>query len=102
MFAVRLILVLDDNVPPYHLRRMARIVDELSKNPHAVNVSEIPGQGHWFNGVVDDPILQVYAFPIVTSFSTSCDPLPSSIFSTSLPTSDFSFGSSHYSNYSAS
>lgn len=38
---------------------MARLVDELSKNPHTVQVSEIPGQGHWFNGVVDDPILQV-------------------------------------------
>ena len=39
---------------------MARLVDELSSDPHAVQVSEIAGQGHWFNGVVDDPILQVY------------------------------------------
>ncbi len=52
----------DDNVPPYHLRRMARLVDELSNNPHNTQVSEIPGQGHWFNGVVDDPVLQVCQF----------------------------------------
>eukprot|EP01111_Echinosteliopsis_oligospora_P017770 TRINITY_DN7825_c0_g1_i2.p1 TRINITY_DN7825_c0_g1~~TRINITY_DN7825_c0_g1_i2.p1 ORF type:complete len:706 (+),score=177.42 TRINITY_DN7825_c0_g1_i2:3-2120(+) len=50
----------DDNVPPYHLRRMARLVDELSGNPHNTLVSEIPGQGHWFNGVVDDPIIQAF------------------------------------------
>eukprot|EP00026_Physarum_polycephalum_P007962 Phypoly_transcript_08035.p1 GENE.Phypoly_transcript_08035~~Phypoly_transcript_08035.p1 ORF type:complete len:482 (+),score=53.17 Phypoly_transcript_08035:136-1446(+) len=64
----------DDNVPPYHLRRMARIVDELSKNPHTVQVSEIPGQGHWFNGVVDDPILQKF---FNEHYSLTLPPLPS-------------------------
>jgi len=48
----------DDNVPPYHLRRMARIVDQLSANTKAVEISEIPGEGHWFDGVVDDDIMQ--------------------------------------------
>lgn len=50
----------DTNVPPYHLRRMARLVDQLSADPTHTQVSEIPGQGHWFNGVVDDAIMQKF------------------------------------------
>jgi len=52
---------------------MARLVDELSKNPHAVNVSEIPNVGHWFNGVVDDPILQKF---FNAHYSTALPQLP--------------------------
>eukprot|EP01121_Diplochlamys_sp_Union-15-3_P012851 TRINITY_DN3907_c0_g1_i1.p1 TRINITY_DN3907_c0_g1~~TRINITY_DN3907_c0_g1_i1.p1 ORF type:complete len:881 (+),score=163.93 TRINITY_DN3907_c0_g1_i1:359-2644(+) len=48
----------DHNVPPYHLRRMARIVDQLSGNPNLVEVSEVPGKDHWFDGVVDGPVMQ--------------------------------------------
>eukprot|EP01112_Ceratiomyxa_fruticulosa_P022069 TRINITY_DN7980_c1_g1_i1.p1 TRINITY_DN7980_c1_g1~~TRINITY_DN7980_c1_g1_i1.p1 ORF type:complete len:875 (+),score=198.67 TRINITY_DN7980_c1_g1_i1:181-2805(+) len=52
----------DDNVPPFHLKRMARLVQELSHNASTAiaQVSEIPGQGHWFNGVVDDAIMQAF------------------------------------------
>jgi hypothetical protein len=48
----------DDNVPPYHLRRMARIVDELNGNPNTVKISEVPGQGHWWWGITDDDVMQ--------------------------------------------
>jgi dipeptidyl aminopeptidase/acylaminoacyl peptidase len=50
----------DDNVPPYHLRRMARLVDEISRNTQATKISEIPNVGHWFDGVVDDSVIQVH------------------------------------------
>jgi len=51
---------LDDNVPPTHLRRMNRLYDQLNHNPTLGTVSEIPGEGHWFNGVVDDDIMQAF------------------------------------------
>eukprot|EP00027_Filamoeba_sp_ATCC50430_P017008 CAMPEP_0168576048 /NCGR_PEP_ID=MMETSP0413-20121227/20026_1 /TAXON_ID=136452 /ORGANISM="Filamoeba nolandi, Strain NC-AS-23-1" /LENGTH=644 /DNA_ID=CAMNT_0008609671 /DNA_START=1 /DNA_END=1933 /DNA_ORIENTATION=- len=47
----------DDNVPPYLMRRMARLVDELTGNPDYVTVSEVPNEGHWWDGVVDDSIM---------------------------------------------
>eukprot|EP01132_Coremiostelium_polycephalum_P005382 gene5382-6715_t len=49
----------DDNVPPYHLRRMNRLYDQVNGNGVGV-VSEIPGQGHWFSGVVDDATMQAF------------------------------------------
>eukprot|EP00742_Colponemidia_sp_Colp-10_P005048 GILJ01005393.1.p1 GENE.GILJ01005393.1~~GILJ01005393.1.p1 ORF type:complete len:925 (+),score=98.11 GILJ01005393.1:392-2776(+) len=42
----------DDNVPPWHLRRFARLLNQ--REPGSVHVSEVPGQGHWWDGVVDD------------------------------------------------
>eukprot|EP01133_Synstelium_polycarpum_P013893 gene13893-16389_t len=51
---------IDDNVPPYHLRRMTRLYDELSRNATAGLLSMVPGEGHWFNGVVDDAIMQSF------------------------------------------
>jgi len=41
----------DQSVPPWHLRRMSRIL--LEEGVHST-VSEIPGKGHWWGGVVDD------------------------------------------------
>eukprot|EP01125_Pyxidicula_operculata_P009720 TRINITY_DN318_c2_g1_i1.p1 TRINITY_DN318_c2_g1~~TRINITY_DN318_c2_g1_i1.p1 ORF type:complete len:777 (+),score=119.56 TRINITY_DN318_c2_g1_i1:180-2510(+) len=49
---------LDDNVPPFHMRRMARLLDQLNGNSNFVEVSEVPGEGHWFDGVVDGPPMQ--------------------------------------------
>ncbi|EGC29252.1 hypothetical protein DICPUDRAFT_99888 [Dictyostelium purpureum] len=50
----------DDNVPPYHLRRLNRLYNQLNHNPTKGIVSEIPGEGHWFNGVVDDATMQAF------------------------------------------
>lgn len=47
----------DTNVPPYHLRRMGRLQYEQGGD---VIVSEIPGQPHWWNGVVDDAQMQQF------------------------------------------
>eukprot|EP00026_Physarum_polycephalum_P002438 Phypoly_transcript_02444.p1 GENE.Phypoly_transcript_02444~~Phypoly_transcript_02444.p1 ORF type:complete len:863 (+),score=95.22 Phypoly_transcript_02444:156-2744(+) len=69
----------DPTVPPWNLRRMSRLIDQLSANPSAVEISEIPGEGHWFNGVVDDAVMQAFfdkaaaAVPQVpTQFSIAC------------------------------
>ncbi|EFA78494.1 transmembrane protein [Heterostelium album PN500] len=51
---------IDDNVPPYHLRRMVRLYDEINHNSSAGIISEVPGEGHWFNGVVDDAFMQAF------------------------------------------
>jgi hypothetical protein len=45
----------DDNVPPYEMRRMARL--QMMQGGNA-QISEVPGEGHWFNGVVDDATMQ--------------------------------------------
>ncbi|KAJ3196267.1 hypothetical protein HK101_009532 [Irineochytrium annulatum] len=50
----------DDNVPPLNTRRLVRLVNEWNRNPVSVNISEVPGQGHWFEGVVGDDILQEF------------------------------------------
>lgn len=41
----------DDNVPPWHLRRMVRILEGFGVD---ATLSEIPGKGHWWTGVADD------------------------------------------------
>jgi pimeloyl-ACP methyl ester carboxylesterase len=51
---------LDDNVPPFHLKRMARVVDQLSGHPNYVQISEVAGQGHWWWGVTDDATMQSF------------------------------------------
>ncbi|KAJ3406170.1 hypothetical protein HDV05_006128 [Chytridiales sp. JEL 0842] len=50
----------DDNVPPLNTRRVIRLVNEWNRNPGYADISEIPGQGHWFDGVVDDDEIQQF------------------------------------------
>ncbi|KAI9202381.1 uncharacterized protein BJ171DRAFT_514823 [Polychytrium aggregatum] len=50
----------DDNVPPLHTRRIVRMVNEWNQMPNSIEFSEIPGQGHWFDGVVDDDETQQF------------------------------------------
>lgn len=47
----------DDSVPPWHLRRMARLIEEQGG---AAVVSEIPGKGHWWGGVVHDGEMEAF------------------------------------------
>ena len=49
------------------------MVDTLSGVPGTVQVSEIPGQGHWFDGIVDDTIMQTF---FNTHFSYNLPSLP--------------------------
>ncbi|KAI9005078.1 hypothetical protein DFJ74DRAFT_692756 [Hyaloraphidium curvatum] len=53
----------DDNVPSHNLRRFFRILRSLGKaagTSASVELSEIPGVGHWFDGVVDDDEIQAF------------------------------------------
>jgi len=50
----------DTNVSPWNLRRFARIVAQHNGDPASVPVNEIPGQPHWWGGVVDDAFMQSY------------------------------------------
>lgn len=53
----------DDNVPPTNLRKFVRLLkeNEMYHNVSSVvGLSEIPGKGHWFDGVVDDDVLQKF------------------------------------------
>lgn len=45
---------IDDNVSPWHPRRMARIHAQISGNMSDSIVSEIPGVGHWWDSILND------------------------------------------------
>ncbi|KAF2073976.1 hypothetical protein CYY_004721 [Polysphondylium violaceum] len=77
---------IDDNVPPTHLRRMNRLYDQLNHNPTLGIVSEIPGEGHWFNGVVDDATMQAFFDKHVLA---GIPPLPSTFMVTTLNPGSF-------------
>ncbi len=47
----------DESVPPWHLRRMSRMLLEEEVDS---SVSEIPGKGHWWGGVVDDEEMNIF------------------------------------------
>ncbi|MCH7494151.1 DUF2817 domain-containing protein, partial [bacterium] len=47
----------DDSVPPWHLRRMARLIEEQGGD---ATVSEIAGKGHWWGGVVHDEEMEAF------------------------------------------
>eukprot|EP01133_Synstelium_polycarpum_P008939 gene8939-10482_t len=68
----------DTNVNPWHSRRMARMVAEQSDNPAAVIISEVPNEGHWFDGILGDNYMQAYYDSIVSS-GLQLPPLPKSI-----------------------
>ncbi|KAF9103079.1 hypothetical protein BGX27_010744 [Mortierella sp. AM989] len=47
----------DDNVPPFNSRKLVRLGQENAHNLSAISLSEIPGAGHWFTGVLHDDIM---------------------------------------------
>ncbi|KAI8092831.1 uncharacterized protein BX664DRAFT_328258 [Halteromyces radiatus] len=44
----------DDNVPPLHSRKYVRLLNEYSKNPNLIKLSEVEGKGHWWDTVLND------------------------------------------------
>jgi pimeloyl-ACP methyl ester carboxylesterase len=50
----------DDDVSPWFPRKMARIYDQISGQSHAATVSEVPGQGHWFDGIFGGDEVQAF------------------------------------------
>ncbi|KAF9912082.1 hypothetical protein EC991_001028 [Linnemannia zychae] len=47
----------DDNVPPFHSRKMVRLGQENAHNTTGIRLSEVSGQGHWFTGVLQDEVM---------------------------------------------
>jgi hypothetical protein len=77
---------LDNNVPPFHLKRMARIHNQINSDPTWTVISEIPGESHWWGGVVDDAAMQAFFDKHVNK---SLPPLPNSFTVSTLSPSDF-------------
>ncbi|CAO3566462.1 unnamed protein product [Mortierella alpina] len=50
----------DDNVPPLNSRKLVRLGQENAHNLSALSLSEIPGAGHWFEGVLHDNVMQAF------------------------------------------
>jgi hypothetical protein len=50
----------DEDVNPWHPRRMIRLYNQISASSDAGNVSEVPGKPHWFDGIMDDVEMQKY------------------------------------------
>ncbi|KAF8938527.1 hypothetical protein BGZ58_000719 [Dissophora ornata] len=50
----------DDNVPPFNSRKMVRLGQENAHNLSAISLSEIPGGGHWFDGILNDEAMQTF------------------------------------------
>ncbi|KAG9321131.1 hypothetical protein KVV02_005257 [Mortierella alpina] len=50
----------DDNVPPLNSRKLVRLGQENAHNLSAISLSEIPGAGHWFEGVLHDNVMQAF------------------------------------------
>ncbi|KAL2913539.1 hypothetical protein HK105_206999 [Polyrhizophydium stewartii] len=48
----------DENVPPLHTRRLVRMANEWNRDPQSVRVSEVANKGHWFEGVLNDRVVQ--------------------------------------------
>jgi hypothetical protein len=49
---------LDDNVPAIHTRRLVRLVHEWNRNPQSIIYDEVPQKGHWFDGILNDQLIQ--------------------------------------------
>ena len=50
----------DEDVPAFNLLRVARLRGQLEGNASFVEVSEVPGKPHWWDGVVDDDRMQAF------------------------------------------
>jgi len=73
----------DTNVNPWHSRRMARMISELSQNETAVGISAVPGQGHWFTGILSDTFMLDYYNSLVSRYQFFHPPIPKTITITS-------------------
>lgn len=76
----------DNNVPPYHLKRMARLHNQIAATANATVISEVPGESHWWGGVVDDPPMQNF---FDAHFNLSVPALPSNFTITLTSPADF-------------
>lgn len=73
----------DDNVPPFHSRRMSQLI---SLTESRSNYTELSGKGHWFDGVMITPALRRIYDKISTADDREQSVLPQS-FRTVFPNS---------------
>lgn len=66
----------DTSVPPMHLRRFARLVEQESAKPNAVAISEVVGEGHWWDAVMDDDEVMQPFYDAALATPTLLPPLP--------------------------
>ncbi|EFA77664.1 hypothetical protein PPL_12272 [Heterostelium album PN500] len=65
----------DTNVNPWHSRRMARMTAEANGNASSVIISEVPNEGHWFDGILGDSYMQQF-YQSIISGGLSHPPIP--------------------------
>lgn len=63
----------DDNVPPFHSRRLSQLI---SQHGHSSRYVELPGKGHWFDGVMTTTYLRECYHQVLTKGSMTPE-LPS-------------------------
>ena len=47
----------DDAVAPWNPRRFARVLDEINGQPGFAQISEVPGKGHWWGGIMKGEVM---------------------------------------------
>ncbi|GAM18267.1 hypothetical protein SAMD00019534_014420 [Acytostelium subglobosum LB1] len=73
----------DTNVNPWHSRRMARMTAEANGNASSIIISEVPNEGHWFDGILGDNYMQQFYNSIIGGASLTHPPIPKTITITS-------------------
>jgi hypothetical protein len=66
----------DDVVPPYMLRRIGRILNEIEGRADAVQISEVKGEGHWWDDVCYDPTINNFFHKHLGETDNLTAPLP--------------------------
>ncbi|KAF9168700.1 hypothetical protein DFQ26_002600 [Actinomortierella ambigua] len=51
---------IDDNVAPFNSRKMVRLGQEHARNQSAVQLSEVAGLNHWFDGIMQGPPMEKF------------------------------------------
>ncbi|KAF9417419.1 hypothetical protein BGZ94_009971, partial [Podila epigama] len=64
----------DDNVPPFHSRKMVRLAQETAHNRTSSRLSEVTGGGHWFTGIMQDSIMSAFLHTHLQDDIVKCGP----------------------------
>ena len=78
---------LDENVPVYHSRRLYQLLEETGSSPRYV---ELPGKGHWYEGVMETQPLRNF-YRNISRHNDTQKMFPKS-FSIVIPASGFMLG----------
>jgi hypothetical protein len=67
---------LDENVPPFHTRRLMRTIDEWGGHSNSVKYIEDIGKGHWYDGILNDDNVQQFLENHINPINNPRLPLP--------------------------